>query len=218
MAKNNNTQTETAAKASVRVIISVGLGIVAGVIIGLTISWKYAPLAAWDSAALIFLIWISYTLNGRDAEQTKTLATREDPSHAASDIVLVCASIISLVAVAFLLVQVNSEKGAASFLLAAVCILSVVISWATIHTVFTLRYAREFYNDTDSIGFNDKKLPRYSDFLYLSFTVGMTFQVSDTQIKSNTLRKIILRQALLSYAFGTIIVAITINLIASLGK
>jgi uncharacterized membrane protein len=86
-----------------------------------------------------------------------------------------------------------------------------------VHTVFTLRYARLYYLDEDGgIDFNEADPPRYSDFAYLAFTIGMTFQVSDTDIQDKTIRATILRHMWLSYVFGAVIVAITINLIAGL--
>ena len=94
---------------------------------------------------------------------------------------------------------------------------SVVLSWAVVHTVFTLRYARLYYWGPDGgVDFNDDAKPRYSDFAYLAFTIGMTFQVSDTALSANEIRRTTLRHALLSYLFGTGILATAINLVASL--
>jgi uncharacterized membrane protein len=96
---------------------------------------------------------------------------------------------------------------------------SVIISWAVVHTIFTLRYARLYYLDVDGgVDFHQLGAPRFSDFAYMAFTIGMTFQVSDTEVNTPTFRAYILRHALLSYLFGTVIVALTINLLAGLGK
>jgi uncharacterized membrane protein len=93
------------------------------------------------------------------------------------------------------------------------------LAWAAIHTVFTTRYARLYYRGTSGgIDFNEKEAPRYSDFAYLAFTIGMTYQVSDTDLKTKEIRATALRQALLSYLFGVVIIAAMINLIAGLGK
>jgi uncharacterized membrane protein len=100
-----------------------------------------------------------------------------------------------------------------------VAISSVVLSWAVVHTIFTLRYARLYYVGTDGgIDFNQDQPPRYTDFAYLAFTLGMTFQVSDTDLKTSTIRATALRHALLSYLFGAVIIAVTINLVAGLSK
>lgn len=209
---------ETTVKAATRVSISLVAGVLIGITVGLFTSWKYTPLAAWDSAALTLLVWILLSIHGRNAEQTKRLATREDPGHAVADILLVFASIASLAGVGTLLWQASSETGITAVIQAGLCVVSVVISWTTVHVVYMLRYAREYYNEDGGIDFNDQHKPRYSDFAYLAFTVGMTFQVSDTQIQNNAIRCIILRHALLSYLFGTVIVAVSINILAGLVK
>jgi uncharacterized membrane protein len=95
---------------------------------------------------------------------------------------------------------------------------SVGLSWFTVHTLFTLRYARLYYTGEDGgVSFNQDAPPRYLDFAYLAFTIGMTFQVSDTELQSPAIRHSALRHALLSYLFGAVILATTINLIAGLG-
>ena len=92
-----------------------------------------------------------------------------------------------------------------------------LLSWAVVHTVFALRYAHLYYTDTPGgIDFKQEPMPDYHDFAYVAFTVGMTFQVSDTDINTRPMRRAILRHALLSWLFGAIIVAMTINLIAGL--
>jgi len=98
-------------------------------------------------------------------------------------------------------------------------IISVVLSWALVHTVFTVRYARLYYTGpAGGIDFNQQEAPRYTDFAYLSFTIGMTFQVSDTDLQTTQIRATALGQALLSYLFGVVIIATTINLIAGLAR
>lgn len=207
---------ETTVKAATRVSISLVIGIIAGIAIGTLTAWKFTPLISWDTAALVLLLWLLLSLHGLNAEETERLATREDPGRAGADILLVLASVASLVAVGTLLWQTRSEKGLAAVLQAALCVVSVIVSWTTVHAVYMLRYAREYYGGDGGIDFNDKAKPRYSDFAYLAFTVGMTFQVSDTQIQANAIRRLVLHQALLSYLFGTVIVAVSINLLAGL--
>jgi uncharacterized membrane protein len=101
--------------------------------------------------------------------------------------------------------------------LIAICVGSVALSWATVHTIFTLRYARTYYEAPDGgIDFNEDDPPTYLDFAYLAFTIGMTFQVSDTNLTIKPIRRTALRHALLSYLFGAVIVALSINVVASL--
>ena len=93
------------------------------------------------------------------------------------------------------------------------------MAWAAVHTTFAVRYARLYYAGPDGgIDFNSDEPPAYTDFAYLAFTIGMTFQVSDTAIGAKVIRSTALRHGLLSFLFGTVVIATTINLLASLGR
>ncbi|MGB8003045.1 MAG: DUF1345 domain-containing protein, partial [Gaiellaceae bacterium] len=92
---------------------------------------------------------------------------------------------------------------------------SVMLAWAAIHTMFTLRYAHLYYTPpVGGIDFESK--PDFRDAAYMSFTVGMTYQVSDTDISRKEIRRAVTRHALLSFVFGTTIIAVTINVVANL--
>ena len=95
-------------------------------------------------------------------------------------------------------------------------VVSVVLSWAAVHVVFTLRYARLYYAQGGGIDFHADTLPDFRDFLYVALTIGMTFQVSDTDLNAKLIRMTALRHALLSYLFGVVVVSTTINVIATL--
>jgi uncharacterized membrane protein len=175
------------------------------------------PLVAWDIACLVYLTWVWRTIWGRDAEETAGLAVYEDPTRATADLVALTAALVSLVAVGFVLGQASSSKGSAKVLLALLGVASIALSWAVVHTVHTLRYARLYYTGVDGgVDFNEDDPPCYVDFAYLAFTIGMTFQVSDTAITTKEIRKTALLHAWLSYLFGAGILATTINLIANL--
>jgi uncharacterized membrane protein len=85
-----------------------------------------------------------------------------------------------------------------------------------VHTVFTLHYAHRYFEADGGIEFPKTDDPTYLDFAYVAFTVGMTFQVSDTEISDRSIRWLLLRHAALAYLFGTVIVGLTINLLAGL--
>jgi uncharacterized membrane protein len=94
---------------------------------------------------------------------------------------------------------------------------SVICAWAVLHTVFTLKYARQYYRDAvGGLGFNQDEPPGYRDFAYVAFTIGMTFQVSDTDIQHPRMRSLVLGHALMAYLFGAVIIAVTVNLLAGL--
>lgn len=91
------------------------------------------------------------------------------------------------------------------------------LSWGLVHTIFTLRYARSYYSrPVGGIDFNEDDPPTYLDFAYLALTIGMTFQVSDTNLTAKGIRRIALSHTLLSYLFGAVIVALVINVVSSL--
>jgi uncharacterized membrane protein len=181
-------------------------------------SWWMFPLLGWDFTCLVFAGWVWATIWRRDAASTARLAVRVDPTRAPADVLVQAAAIASLAAVGVVLGQAGKRHGAEQVLLAALGVVSVALSWIVVHTIYTLRYARLYYSPREGgVEFGGSEPPCFSDFAYLSFTLGMTFQVSDTNLTSNRFRKLALGHSLLSYVFGTVIVAATVNLIVSLG-
>lgn len=202
-----------------RIVGMVVIGVAVGVLTGSLGSWTTAPLVGWDAAAVAFSasVWISIT--GMDAGRTAAHATREDPPHAARDLVVLLAALASLVAVGVVLVAASSATGGAQDELGGLGVLSVAVSWWAVHTQYTLRYAALYYSDpVGGVDFNSEEPPQYGDFAYLAFTLGMTFQVSDTDVSTREIRATVLRHALLSYLFGSVVLATAINLVVSLAS
>jgi uncharacterized membrane protein len=193
------------------------VGVVVAVLLSLSTSAPMGLLLGWDTAAVLYAGWLALVVLRRDATQTARRATTTDPDRVVTDVALLTAAVASLVAVA--LVLTGTEGGASELVGVGVGLLSVVLSWTMVHTVYTLRYAAIYYGDpVGGIDFNSSEPPSYRDFAYLSFTIGMTFQVSDTALHSTALRRTVLRHALLSYLFGTGVLATTVNLVASLSS
>ena len=200
-----------------RLAFSAGIGVVAGALTAAFGNWFYAPALGWDVTALIFTATVWLGIWPLPPQTTAMRATREDPSRATSDILTLCACVASLGAVGIVLVRAHSSHGTEQIMLAALGLLSVGVSWFTVHTIFTLRYALLYYRDpVGGVSFNQDERPCYRDFAYLAMTIGMTFQVSDTDLQSTDVRATALRHALLSYLFGAIILAAAVNLIAGL--
>jgi uncharacterized membrane protein len=205
--------------ASAKLAAAGTIGLVGAAVVGIASSWKFAPLVGWDIAALAFMAATWPRLLSYRADVVKKHALREDPTRVITDIVLIGASLASLAAVGFVLLAADGGSGSGILGRAVVGFVSVVVSWLIIHTVYTLRYAELYYRQPEGgVEFPGTTAPTYSDFAYLAFTLGMTYQVSDTNLASRTFRATALRHALLSYLFGTIIIATTINLVAGLGK
>jgi uncharacterized membrane protein len=202
-----------------RLAASVIIGIIAAVVSALTSPWQTAPLLGWDAASVTWLLMLWSRIIPLDAVSTSALAVRQDPRRATRELVLLGASVASLVAVVLGLIKAHGASGDERILLFTAGIVTIVVSWGVVHTVFALRYAGLYYTGPDGgIDFNEDDKPCYLDFAYLSFTIGMTYQVSDTNLTTKTVRHTALRHALLSYLFGTGIIAATINLASGLVK
>lgn len=164
----------------------------------------------------MFVGWVWISVAGADATETSRLARAEDPSRAVAEAVLISAGGASLIAVAFTLAQASHVHAPARGLLTALALTSVALAWASVHTIYALRYARLYYTPPDGgIDFHGER-PDYVDFAYLGLTIGMTFQVSDTDLVGKRVRRTALHHALTSYVFGTVIVAITVSSVAAL--
>jgi uncharacterized membrane protein len=199
-----------------RVAIAAVCGFAVGLPTAFFVAWPVAAAVAWDGAAIFFLVVVWLHVGGLTPTQARSHAVREDNGAVGAGLLLIAAALASLVGTAIVLVEASQAEHAEKFFLTVVAVLTVVASWAVVHTVFMLRYAREYYADpVGGIDFNrPEQPPDYRDFAYVAFTVGMTFQVSDTDIEDRTMARTILRHALLAYLFGAVIIAITINVVA----
>lgn len=201
---------------AVRMLVSVALGVAVALVVANTVGWRFA-LAGWVTTAAVYLLWTQFILRRMDAEQTCRWVTREDPTRWVADAVIVSASIASLGGVGYVVVA-GSHSGNGAIEAAVVGVLTVGASWFSVHTLYTVHYARLYYSDEPGgINFHDPEPPCFRDFGYLGYTVGMTYQVSDTEIGLTSIRATVLRHALLSYLLGAVVLAVTINLIAGLG-
>lgn len=204
------------AVAAVRLAVGLVAGIPAAVAMVAAGYPRFAPLLGWDVVALIFVSWTWLSIGRMDAAETATHATREEPTRAASHLIVLAAAVVSLVGVGFLLLA-SSGSHRFQVLTAIIALASVVLSWLAVHTLFGLNYARQYYTGPDGgIRFNQPEPPRYVDFLYVAFTVGMSYAISDTNVESPEIRRTVLGHALLSYVFGSVILASVINLIAGI--
>jgi uncharacterized membrane protein len=208
------------ASARTQTLVSGSIGVLAGVAVDLIAAPKWGALIGWDAAALVYLLLVWLRIGSLDQAQTARLAERQDPTRAAADLLVLSAATASLLAVGAILAQVRGLGTTAQVGSFVVGLGSVVLSWMVVHTIYTLRYARLYYEGEQDGGvqFNEREPPCYADFAYLAFTVGMTFQVSDTPLQTKELRRVVLGHALLSFLFATGILATTVNLVASLSS
>jgi uncharacterized membrane protein len=198
------------------VVVTALIGVAAAVAVGAATRWSLAPATGWIVGAGLWVAWNLAVILPMDDRTTAAHATREDPSRRVAHTMIVCASVASLISVGVLLAH-GDAKQASQDVDDALAVLSVATAWLLVHTVFTLRYARLYYSGPDGgIDFNQQAPPRYMDFAYLGFTIGMTYQVSDTTLQTTELRSSALAHALLSFLFGAIVLGTTVNLVAGL--
>jgi uncharacterized membrane protein len=204
-------------RAGVRVASAAALGVVVGLISSLFTGWQASILVGWSAGAAFLIGWIWVSVGRLDATQTKSHASREDTSVQLTELIVLSSGVALLAAVGLVLIKAAHAAGATKAWLIALGVLSVALTWGLVHTVFALRYARTYYRSpVGGIDFNEEDPPTYLDFAYLALTIGMTFQVSDTNLTSKAIRRVALGHALLSYLYGAVIVALVINVVSSL--
>ena len=200
-----------------RLLICLGGGVLAGGLVTVAGLPELSVLIGWSVAAGGLLVWVWRISWPRDSDGTKRLAEEEGRTRV-TDTAVLCAAVASLAAVAVALVR-SSTQDAVGVATVVLGVMVVILSWALVNTVFALKYARQYYSGGDGgIDFGQEEPPAYSDFAYLAFTVGMSFAVPDTQIADTSIRKVALGHALLSYLFGTVVIAVAVNLVTQLGS
>jgi uncharacterized membrane protein len=131
----------------------------------------------------------------------------------------------SIAAIFFLLEKPRETGGSPPAMHVVLAVATIVCSWLMTHVMFALHYAHRFYRDdpstaekdaTGGLAFPQTATPDYWDFLYFSFVIGMTSQVSDVQVTSRAMRRLVLWHGVLSFAFYTIVLALSINIVARL--
>ncbi|NUR82561.1 MAG: DUF1345 domain-containing protein [Nonomuraea sp.] len=200
--------------AVIRVVLSGAVGAAVGLIAGVSTRPALGLLAGIATTATVFTVAGWAALWPMTAGQTRSNAQREDLRPLLEELVVVAAALFGLGAIGVLLVVGSSDPGHAA---AATALWGVFMAWASLHLMYSTRYAYLFYREPSAgIDFNSDEPPAYRDFLYFSYNLGMTYQVSDTSVSSSAIRAVVLRHCLLSYLFGTSVLATTINLVAGM--
>ena len=199
-----------------RVNLCASFGLVAGASSAFFLPWQLATLVGWVTLTSTLLAWMWIDIGPCDAADTQARSMMEDSSRVAAVVVMVTASVVSLVGVGFGLAKARHVGSRMEVALTVVSVAAVMLSWCVVHTMFAVHYAHQYYIDpVGGIEFPGREAPDYRDFAYYAFTVGVSFAVSDTNVTSRVIRRITLRHALVSYLFGTVIVGLTINVLAS---
>ena len=205
----------------------IGLVIYALLLSATDLDWRLRFIAAWDVAASFALSALFFGLRKSSAATMKAIAAREDSGKSAVLVLCSIAATASLVVIAAEMPHVKIASGIEQVARVVLIIYTIVLSWAFIQTVFALHYAHDYYLNVDLLDtatgpsserlvFPGNQPPTYGDFLYFSFTIGMTFQVSDVQIADSYLRRVVLAHGIVAFFYTTGILALTINLVAGL--
>jgi uncharacterized membrane protein len=180
-------------------------------------------LFSWDAFTLCFLLLTLRVMLRANPEVMRRFARQEDEGRVMISSLITIAACISIVAIGLIL-QDKGKENSLLFLHLGLAIMTIVSSWLLVHTIFAQHYAHIYYQaeltlaeaKTDGLDFPGEIEPDYWDFLYFSFTIGMTSQVSDVNITSRQIRRLSLIHGILAFFFNTTIVAMAINIVAGL--
>ncbi|MGW1893345.1 DUF1345 domain-containing protein [Streptomyces sp. NPDC002004] len=196
-----------------RLVGAVVLGAVVGSVVGWSTQAPLGGLAAIAVTEFVFVLAGWLVLWPMDAAATHRNARREDFRPVVEELAVVSVALCGLVAIVLLLLLGKSDTGHAG---AVTALCGVFMAWAALHLMYAARYACMYYTGEGGIDFNSRRPPAYRDFFYFSYNLGMTYQVSDTDVSSPAIRSVVLRHTLLSYVFGTSILATVINFVTGI--
>ena len=200
--------------------LRLGLSTVVGIAVGLALSeWRTSAriVLGWDAGVALYLV-LTYVLMARSTIQhIRDHAAQDDVGRFAILVLTVLAALASLAAiVAELGIGEGGKRTGTQLALATV---TIFLSWTFIHTIFALNYAHDYYGEhgakRSGLKFPDDADPDYWDFVYFSFVVGMTCQVSDVAVASQPIRRTVIAHGVVSFFFNTALLALTVNIAAS---
>jgi uncharacterized membrane protein len=200
--------------APVRLASSVLVGVVVLLLVSLWSSRLLGVLSGIAAMGAVFVVAGLAVLWPMAPDSTQRNARRQDYWPHVEELLVAAAALGGLVVIVALLVI--GDPGTRNTA-AAIGLIGLFLAWAMLHLMYAARYAHLYYSEpVGGIDFNAPDQPSYRDFCYFSYNLGMTYQVSDTSVSSTAIRSVVLRHCLLSYVFGTVILAATINLVAGL--
>ena len=200
-----------------------------GNVVYLAIPHHYGPavraIFSWDFAVLVLIGWIMAMMSWSTTDHMRWRAARQDLGRWVILLVIIAGALVSMLALAYIQKSIKNSPGGEPAFYLAMIVATIILSWSLVHTVFTLHYAHAYYGPTDDeddadgliggLEFPSENHPDYWDFMYFSYVIGMTCQVSDVQISGRYLRRLALIHGVVAFFFNTIILALTINIIAS---
>jgi len=205
-----------------RIALSLLITAIAYFIVKGKISNLIACMFLWDIFSLTYLVSSWIVLAKRSVPEIRLLAKKDDGSAVFVFLLILISSFASMFAVLFLMVAHKNANNKDDLYL-PVAVAGMLLSWLMVHSIYAFHYAHMYYDDDEKNPYKDAfglefpekdPEPNYIDFAYFAFVIGCTFQVSDVEISSPKIRRVVLFHGLLSFALNTFVVALTINLIA----
>ena len=211
------------ARAQIRFLIALAVGLAVFVFVPLA---GLVPriLAGWNAGGWLYLLLVAIKMARAEIEGIKRQSALERESRIVVLVVVTFGSIFTMLALFAQLMAIKSEHGIDRTLSISLSVLTIVLSWLLIHTVFALFYAHEFHTEGPGgakgqgggLKFPDDSTPDYLDFLYFSFVVGTTAQTSDVDVTSRAMRRVVMLHGILSFFFNTAVIALAVNIAAQL--
>ena len=203
-------------------------GIVLGVAVYNALPHHHGPVIravlGWDAGVAVLSGWIMAMMATSTHDHMRRRAARQDLGRWVILLVVVAGALVSMAALAVIQKSLKAAEGDELLLYLGLIVATIVMSWSLVHTVFSLHYAHAYYGPSDDLDdedgliggleFPSENQPDYWDFMYFSYVVGMTCQVSDVQVSGRALRRLTLIHGVVSFFFNTIILALTINIVA----
>jgi uncharacterized membrane protein len=208
-------------RAHPRLMLAAALGVMVAVAVPGVTNPVTRALLGWNTAVWLYLVSVAWMMAHADPEKVKRVAMAQAEGALAVLIIVVVAAFVSLAAVVYELSLAKAPGSVQEWPRLAYVLATVMGSWLMVPTLFSLNYASRFYrkHEGEGLQFPDTEpsfRPDYGDFLYFSFTVAVASQTSDVIVSTRAMRRLVLLQALLSFAFNTSILAFTINIAAGL--
>jgi uncharacterized membrane protein len=212
-----------------RTLLCAPLGIAVGVIGWKLFGWieEVSILVGWISALAGYLILLGFVIFMADGPMTQRRVSKDDPSPRYLLIVLTLVALLGNATVGIILTSVGNRPPAHARSLVALGVLSVVLAWFLLHAAFGQQYARMYYDESDERGrpfpggmrrgfmFPGTDLPNYLDFLYVAFTLGLTYAMSDVNVTDDKMRRLVIIHSVISFFFYSTILGVVLNAIVT---
>jgi len=199
-----------------RLFVATGVGLVVIIVTAFVTDWRFVTrlLTGWDIAVALYLVLAFHVCATSDIRRIRRNAARQDDGQLT---ILTCTVAAALASLAAIFAELGMQSGRRP-LHTALAGATILLSWAFIHTIFALHYAHEFYDADIGGGLafpGGEREPDYWDFVYFSFVIGMTSQVSDIGVTNRMIRRIVTAHGVVSFVFNATLLALTVNLAAS---